>query len=54
MKIKTLQEALNLIDFDYILENCETPDYFQVVVSIGGDKVTYRIYKSNGMVGGWY
>ena len=33
---------------DYILEDYETPDFFQFTVSCGGDVVTYRIYKKDG------
>ncbi|MCI8582835.1 MAG: hypothetical protein HFH13_06865 [Dorea sp.] len=30
--------------FDYLIETVPTPDYIQIVGSIGGDISTYRIY----------
>ena len=48
----SLQDALNILfeetPTDYIIENDETPDFFQFQVSCGGDICTYRIYKKTG------
>lgn len=35
---------------DYVLETHRTPDFIEVIGKMGGDVITYRIYK-NGMVG---
>ncbi len=50
----TQQDALNILfeetPTDYIIENDETPDFFQFHVSCGGDACTYRIYKKDGSI----
>ena len=50
----TKQDALNILfentPTDYVLENYETPDFFQFHVSCGGDACTYRIYKKDGSI----
>lgn len=35
---------------DYILEDFETPEFFEFYVSAGGDALKYRIYKASGKV----
>jgi hypothetical protein len=35
---------------DYILEDFETPEFFEFYVSAGGDALKYRIYKKTGEV----
>ena len=48
----TKQEATKeILDrVDYIIEEYETPDFYEFLTSIGGDKITYRVYKKTGMV----
>ena len=50
----TKQDALNILfentPTDYVLENYETPDFFQFHVSCGGDACTYRVYKKDGNI----
>lgn len=35
---------------DYILEEFETPEFFEFHVSAGGDVLKYRVYKKTGEV----
>ena len=48
----TKNDALDILfeetPTDHILEDYEAPDFFQFIVSCGGDVVTYRIYKKDG------
>ena len=50
----TKQDALDILfentPTDYVMESCETSDFFQFHVSCGGDACTYRIYKKDGSI----
>ena len=50
----TYKNALDILfdstPTDYILENFETPEFYQFYVSCGGDACTYRIYKIDGRI----
>ena len=50
----TRKEAINILlnetPTDYIMDEHETPDFYQFHVSCGGDACTYRIYKKDGSV----
>lgn len=48
---EAVEKLFNETPADYILEEYESPDFFQFVVSCGGDCCTYRIFKSSGMIG---
>lgn len=32
------------IDYDYIIEAHETPDFYEFIVSMGGDILRFRVY----------
>lgn len=47
--VKTRMQFLeDEIGFDYVLEQHESKDFTQFVISIGGDVRTYRVYGENG------
>lgn len=48
------QDAIKILfeetSADYILEEFETPEFFEFHVSAGGDALKYRVYKKTGEV----
>lgn len=42
------QEAQKILDeeigYDYIIEAHETPDFYEFIVSMGGDILRFRVY----------
>lgn len=45
----TKKQALSKIHYDRVLEAYQTNDFWEFVISIGGDVITYRVY-NNGSV----
>lgn len=46
---KAENKALNEGGLDYIMETHETPDFIEVIGSMGGDPIRYRIYDDGRM-----
>lgn len=50
MTFQKAQKILdNEIDYDYIMEAHQTPDFYEFIVSIGGDAIKYRVYKDGSI-----
>lgn len=49
----TFQEAQIMLDdeigYDYIIEAHQSPDFYDFIVSIGGDAIKYRVYKDGSI-----
>ena len=37
------------VGYDYIMEAHQAPDFYEFIVSIGGDVLKYRVYKDGSI-----
>lgn len=48
-ELKIHANQFSLDHFDFEIERYVTPDYIEIVGSMGGDVLTYRLYKNGGI-----